>query len=140
MGALYHLKQRLVDFCNVVQQNVNRTDTVPSSAVVYSELKTLNDSLKNSYFASRYSITVEQSATAGTLLFNQKVQFPTGFFSGQPVISISIGTGSPSAVSQNIGVSWDSLTAQEVNLRARALANVSVGTYFIDLVAFRRHS
>lgn len=45
MGALYHLKQRLVDFCNVIQQNVNRTDTVPSSAVVYSGLKALNDSL-----------------------------------------------------------------------------------------------
>lgn len=35
MGALYHLKQKLVDFCNVIQENVSRTDTVPSSKVVY---------------------------------------------------------------------------------------------------------
>lgn len=35
MGALYYLKQKLVDFANVIQTNSNRTDTVPSSKVVY---------------------------------------------------------------------------------------------------------
>lgn len=40
MGALYYLKQKLVDFANVVQSNVNRSDTVPSSKVVYDELAT----------------------------------------------------------------------------------------------------
>lgn len=43
MGALYHLKQKLVDFCNVIQENVSRTDTVPSSKVVY-DLKADSDS------------------------------------------------------------------------------------------------
>lgn len=54
MGALYHLKQKLVDFCNVIQENVSRTDTVPSSKVVYdlkadsdSQISDLNDSLTN---------------------------------------------------------------------------------------------
>lgn len=38
MGALYYLKQKLVDFANVIQENVSRTDTVPSSKVVYDGL------------------------------------------------------------------------------------------------------
>ena len=52
MGALYHLKQKLVDFCNVIQENVSRTDTVPSSKVVYdlkadtdADIQELNTSL-----------------------------------------------------------------------------------------------
>lgn len=58
MGALYHLKQKLVDFCNVIQENVSRTDTVPSSKVVYdlkadsdSQISDLNDSLTNRFIA-----------------------------------------------------------------------------------------
>lgn len=53
MGALYHLKQKLVDFCNVIQENVSRTDTVPSSKVVYdlkadtdADIQSINDSLE----------------------------------------------------------------------------------------------
>lgn len=45
MGALYHLKQKLVDFCNVIQENVSRTDTVPSSKVVYDALAEVNDAV-----------------------------------------------------------------------------------------------
>ena len=45
MGALYHLKQRLVDFANVVQQNLNRSDTVPSSKVLYDETTEIKESL-----------------------------------------------------------------------------------------------
>lgn len=81
MGALYHLKQRLVDFCNVIQQNVSRTDTVPSSKVVYdlkadsdSQISDLNDSLSNK---RAFKITVNLSPTvtvpangAATLLDN----------------------------------------------------------------------
>lgn len=54
MGALYHLKQKLVDFCNVIQENVSRTDTVPSSKVVYdlkadtdADIQELNNSVAN---------------------------------------------------------------------------------------------
>ena len=42
MGALYHLKQRLVDFANVVQENLNRSDTVPSSKVLYDVTESLS--------------------------------------------------------------------------------------------------
>lgn len=45
MGALYHLKQKLVDFANVVQQNLNRSDTVPSSKVLYDETNEIKESI-----------------------------------------------------------------------------------------------
>lgn len=46
MGALYHLKQRLVDFCNVAFTNQNSDATVPSSKVVYDGLNQLNDNIE----------------------------------------------------------------------------------------------
>lgn len=101
-------------------------------------ISALNDSINALFYSNRYTITVEQSSTAGTLLLNQTVRFPDNFFSGQPIVSFSIGSGEPSAASQYIGVSWDTLTSQSVNLRARALGTVSVGTYYLDLVAIRR--
>lgn len=38
MGSLYRLGQKFVDFCNVVQQNVNNALTVPSSKVLFDKL------------------------------------------------------------------------------------------------------
>ena len=67
MGALYHLKQKLVDFCNVIQENVSRTDTVPSSKVVY-DLKADSDSK-----IKLVSGTTPSSTMDGILAF------PTGF-------------------------------------------------------------
>ena len=49
MGALYYLKQKLVDFANVIQTNENRTDTVPRSAVVYSRIATAPQFVKGTY-------------------------------------------------------------------------------------------
>lgn len=69
MGALYHLKQKLVDFCNVIQENVSRTDTVPSSKVVYdlkadtdSQISALNDSLTNCMIVKGYTATYSINA------------------------------------------------------------------------------
>ena len=55
MGALYHLKQRLVDFANVVQQNLNRSDTVPSSKVLYDETTEIKESLSTNVVRSDIS-------------------------------------------------------------------------------------
>lgn len=71
MGALYHLKQKLVDFCNVIQENVSRTDTVPSSKVVYdlkadsdSQISDLNDSLASLILTETTSVTTNASGYA----------------------------------------------------------------------------
>ena len=84
MGALYHLKQRLVDFCNVIQQNVNRTDTVPSSAVVYSGLKALNDSLDAKKFIS--------TPNAWTALTDLNIDVSAMYNAGQMVYFAPFGT------------------------------------------------
>lgn len=127
---------------NVVNDLTYTTEGYALDARAGKTLKTqidsLNDSINALFYSNRYTITVEQSSTAGTLLLNQTVRFPDNFFSGQPIVSFSIGSGEPSAASQYIGVSWDTLTSQSVNLRARALGTVSVGTYYLDLVAIRR--
>ena len=69
MGALYHLKQKLVDFCNVIQENVSRTDTVPSSKVVYdlkadsdSQISDLNDSLTKNNIGTFIDITSQSTS------------------------------------------------------------------------------
>lgn len=45
MGSLYRLGQKFVDFCNVVQQNINNALTVPSSKVLYDVTNEIMDAL-----------------------------------------------------------------------------------------------
>ena len=74
MGALYHLNQRLVDFANVVQENLNRSDTVPSSKVLYD----LDVERKKSQIPDVVSLpeTYQWSATFSEANFNASYVAP----------------------------------------------------------------
>lgn len=63
MGALYHLKQRLVDFANVVQENLNRSDTVPSSKVLHDETTEIKESLSALEDGINGTITMQSGYT-----------------------------------------------------------------------------
>lgn len=63
MGALYHLKQKLVDFCNVIQENVSRTDTVPSSKVVYDLKADTDEQIADAISTKTADFTVSSKVT-----------------------------------------------------------------------------
>lgn len=113
MGALYHLKQKLVDFCNVIQENVSRTDTVPSSKVVYdlkadsdSQISTINDSLNNG--AQGYSKLPD-----GTL-----IQYGRAVFNATSVgvQEVTCNFQIPFYTQPNVCISWDDTNATTNNM------------------------
>ena len=81
MGSLYRLGQKFVDFCNVVQQNVNNALTVPSSKVLYDAVEDLT------YYHSGDTIFIPNTrfiafGNAGGTVFIVMLYMPKKFKTG----------------------------------------------------------
>lgn len=97
MGALYYLKQKLVDFANVIQTNENRTDTVPSSAVVYGVNANLNKLLVTRNYDYDYTVNANSALEISATDFGKTT--PSGY---TPVGIITFTTRSNNVIPRSL--------------------------------------
>ena len=116
----------------------NLTATTSGYALDARQGKVLDEKITNLVYSQRLQFTVDETKSAGTLIYNGRLTFTGVSFTTAPIISALVGTYAADSYAQLFGLSFHAVGTGGVNIRARALGTIGAGDYYIDVIAMQR--